>query len=44
MGLSEKIADFFASFAHPSLTNFSKLQWAYHEYVGLFWYRLLGRV
>jgi uncharacterized SAM-binding protein YcdF (DUF218 family) len=32
------------SFAYPSLTNLSKLQWAYHEYLGLLWYRLLGRI
>jgi uncharacterized SAM-binding protein YcdF (DUF218 family) len=44
MSFSEKIADFFLSFAHPSLTNLSKLQWAFHEYAGLLWYRLLGRV
>jgi hypothetical protein len=37
-------ADFFASFAHPSLTRFSKLQWAYHEYVGYIWYQFLGRI
>jgi uncharacterized SAM-binding protein YcdF (DUF218 family) len=44
MSFSEKVGDFFARFAHPSLTNLSKLQWAYHEYVGLLWYRLLGRI
>jgi uncharacterized SAM-binding protein YcdF (DUF218 family) len=38
--LSERIGDF----AHPSPTNLSKLQWAYHEYLGLLWYRLLGRI
>jgi uncharacterized SAM-binding protein YcdF (DUF218 family) len=42
MSFAEKTVDFFLSFSHPSLTNLSKLQWAYHEYVGLFWYRLLG--
>jgi uncharacterized SAM-binding protein YcdF (DUF218 family) len=44
VSFSERISDFFASFAHPSLTNLSKLQWSYHEYVGLLWYRLLGRI
>ncbi len=44
MSFSEKIADFFVSFAHPSLTNLLKLQWAWHEYNGLLWYRLLGRI
>ena len=43
MRFPEQIADFFESFAHPSTTNLSKLQWAYHEYIGLLWYRLLNR-
>ncbi len=31
-------------FAHPSPTRLARIQWAYHEYVGYVWYRLLGRV
>jgi uncharacterized SAM-binding protein YcdF (DUF218 family) len=38
------IADFFASFARPSLANLTKLQWAYHEYLGYIWYKILGRI
>jgi uncharacterized SAM-binding protein YcdF (DUF218 family) len=44
MSIIERITDFFVSFAHPSIANLSRLQWAYHEYVGLLWYRLLGRI
>jgi uncharacterized SAM-binding protein YcdF (DUF218 family) len=44
MSFRKRIADFFVSFAHPSLTNLSRIQWAYHEYAGLAWYRLLGRI
>ena len=31
------------AFMHPSVENLSRIQWAYHEYVGYVWYRLLGR-
>jgi uncharacterized SAM-binding protein YcdF (DUF218 family) len=44
MNASEWIADFFTSFAHPSFSNLTRLQWAYHEYAGYVWYRLLGRI
>ena len=44
MSLSEWIADFFISCTHPSPNNLSRLQWAYHEYVGYAWYRLMGRI
>jgi uncharacterized SAM-binding protein YcdF (DUF218 family) len=43
-GLGEGIADFFVSFAHPSVTNLSRIQWAYHEYAGIVWYRITGRI
>jgi uncharacterized SAM-binding protein YcdF (DUF218 family) len=36
--------DFLEDFAHPSIENLSRIQWAYHEYLGLMWYRILGRV
>jgi len=31
-------------FAHPSTDRWRYLQWAYHEYVGYFWYKMLGRI
>jgi uncharacterized SAM-binding protein YcdF (DUF218 family) len=37
-------AYFFKSFASPSLENLSRLQWAFHEYLGYLWYRALGRI
>lgn len=42
-GFKERIAVFFQRFI-PSLDNFYRLQWAYHEYLGYVWYRLLGRI
>ncbi len=39
----EKMVSFFRGFA-PSAENLSRLQWAYHEYVGYIWYGLLGRI
>ena len=44
MKASEWIADFFSSFAYPSTENLVRLQWAYHEYAGYIWYRLLNRI
>lgn len=44
MSISKWIADFFICFAFPSTENLSRIQWAYHEYVGYAWYKLLGRV
>jgi uncharacterized SAM-binding protein YcdF (DUF218 family) len=43
-GLSDQFAYFFGSLGSPSLDNLSRLQWAYHEYLGYAWYRLLGRI
>jgi uncharacterized SAM-binding protein YcdF (DUF218 family) len=31
-------------FAYPSAARWPYLQWAWHEYLGLAWYRLLGRL
>ena len=28
----------------PSLQRLPRLQWAFHEYVGYLWYKVLGRV
>jgi uncharacterized SAM-binding protein YcdF (DUF218 family) len=39
----EQIMIFLKSFK-PSLDNLSRIQWAYHEYLGYIWYRLLNRV
>ncbi len=44
MSFREWTFDFFAGFAHPLPENLSRLQWACHEYVGIAWYRLLGRI
>jgi uncharacterized SAM-binding protein YcdF (DUF218 family) len=44
MSFSDWIADFFTCFAYPSTDNLFRLQWAYHEYAGYAWYRLLGRI
>ena len=35
---------FLRRFAQPSIANFSRLQWACHEYLGYAWYRMLGRI
>jgi uncharacterized SAM-binding protein YcdF (DUF218 family) len=32
------------SFRYPAIERLADLQWAYHEYVGYLWYRLLGRI
>jgi hypothetical protein len=31
-------------FAHPSTARLTRMQWACHEYLGYFWYRLLNRL
>ncbi|MDR1728432.1 MAG: YdcF family protein [Acidobacteriota bacterium] len=45
-GLSggERMLKMLAAFVHPSPENLSRLQWAYHEYLGYHWYRLRGRI
>ncbi len=40
----EEILIYLGAFLFPSVENLSRAQWAYHEYVGYLWYRLLGRV
>jgi len=35
---------FFEAILHPSTENLFMIQWAWHEYLGYVWYRLLGRV
>jgi uncharacterized SAM-binding protein YcdF (DUF218 family) len=44
MSLKDWIGDFFKRFTRPSTENLSRLQWAYHEYVGYVWYQLSGRI
>jgi uncharacterized SAM-binding protein YcdF (DUF218 family) len=44
MSWSEWGLTFLEAFGDPSPTRWSYLQWAYHEYVGYVWYKLLGRV
>ena len=39
-----KVSYFFSSFGFPSMQRLSRLQWAYHEYVGYVWYQALGRI
>jgi hypothetical protein len=41
---SAQIAAYFRNRGYISLNNLPRLQWAYHEYVGYLWYRLLGRI
>lgn len=43
-GVSDEIARFAGGFVCPSTERFSRAQWAYHEYVGYIWYRLLNRI
>lgn len=45
-GLStkEQILKMLKSFLYPSAGNLSRIQRAYHEYAGYYWYRLLGRI
>ena len=45
-GLStgRQILRVFESFIYPSPDNLSRIQWAYHEYAGYYWYRFRGRI
>jgi len=38
------VGTFIRHFGHPSYERLPALQRAYHEYLGYFWYRVLGRV
>jgi uncharacterized SAM-binding protein YcdF (DUF218 family) len=40
----QHVAAYIRNRGYISLNNLRKLQWAYHEYVGYIWYRLLGRI
>jgi uncharacterized SAM-binding protein YcdF (DUF218 family) len=41
---SNRLFGFVKNWTYISLDNLSRLQWAYHEYVGYLWYRILGYV
>jgi uncharacterized SAM-binding protein YcdF (DUF218 family) len=43
-GLKEKLEKYLESLLYPSPDRLKNIQWAYHEYVGYVWYRLLGRI
>ena len=43
-GAGERILKLFESFLHPSPENLRRIQWAYHEYAGYYWYRFRGRI
>jgi uncharacterized SAM-binding protein YcdF (DUF218 family) len=45
-GLSTKrqILKLFGAFLHPTTENLNRIQWAYHEYVGYYWYRFCDRI
>ena len=34
----------FSAFLYPTSENLSRIQWAFHEYIGYLWYQLLGRI
>ena len=41
---AEFVAALPKAFAYPSLERLSRVQWAWHEYLGYAWYRALGRI
>jgi uncharacterized SAM-binding protein YcdF (DUF218 family) len=43
-GTAGDVGMYLDAFLHPSTERLSRMQWAYHEYVGYIWYRLLGRI
>ena len=42
--LTDWISNYFRENGYVSLKNLPRLQWAYHEYLGYIWYRILGRI
>jgi uncharacterized SAM-binding protein YcdF (DUF218 family) len=42
--MSDWAANYFKQHGYISLKNLSRLQWAYHEYLGYLWYRFLERI
>jgi uncharacterized SAM-binding protein YcdF (DUF218 family) len=44
MSVTQTATAFITGFAYPSTTRLSRIQWAYHEYLGYIWYWLLNRV
>jgi uncharacterized SAM-binding protein YcdF (DUF218 family) len=43
-GAGMSVQSVLAGFTTPSLERLARLQWAFHEYVGYLWYKVLGRV
>jgi uncharacterized SAM-binding protein YcdF (DUF218 family) len=43
-GMLEEINRYLKPLFAPTPDNLFRIQWAYHEYVGYAWYRLLGRI
>jgi uncharacterized SAM-binding protein YcdF (DUF218 family) len=43
-GMPEILKRYLESAVHLSVGRLEKIQWAYHEYIGYFWYQLLGRI
>jgi uncharacterized SAM-binding protein YcdF (DUF218 family) len=41
---SNRLFGFAKNWTYVSLDNLSRLQWAYHEYAGYLWYRILGYI
>jgi uncharacterized SAM-binding protein YcdF (DUF218 family) len=44
MDAAQWIPSFFRGFAYPAPARLTRIQWAYHEYLGYLWYRLLDRL
>ncbi len=44
MTIEDELSLYIESRGYVSVENLSRLQWAYHEYVGYVWYRILGRI
>jgi uncharacterized SAM-binding protein YcdF (DUF218 family) len=42
--LADEFSNYIKNRGYVSLKNLSRLQWAYHEYLGYVWYRLLDRI
>jgi uncharacterized SAM-binding protein YcdF (DUF218 family) len=42
--IADELSLYIENRGYVSLENLSRLQWAYHEYLGYVWYSLLGRI
>jgi uncharacterized SAM-binding protein YcdF (DUF218 family) len=43
-GTREVLGRHLSALFYPSPKNLFRIQWAYHEYIGYWWYQLLGRI